>query len=126
MYKIQGYTPGENKMKYEQISKSNTLLARLRNLLEEREIPIPPDIEEEIDEQLEQYAKYLEIKIQGELKQKRDDLEHIERAIELAEQQSDIEDTLKNLRKIKASILKEIEYLEALEAEEVLADPDWT
>jgi len=131
MYKIKGHNLGSNKMRkdMEQLSKSNTLLARLKNLLEERSIDVPPDIEEGVEEQLESYEKYLDLKIQSKARERREDLEAVERAMELAEERNKETEghsyMPQNLRSLRNEIEKEVQRLESMEAKEVLADPEW-
>lgn len=113
----------------EQLSKSNTLLARMRNLLEERGIDLPPSIEEGVEEQLDNYEKYLDLKIQSKARERREDLEAVERMIELAEERNERTEghsyMPQNLRMFKNEIEEEVQRLETADPKSVLADPDW-
>lgn len=132
MYKITNYKQGKMRRDMEQLSKSNTLIARMRNLLDERNIDLPPSIEDGVEEQLENYEKYLDLKIQSKARKRREDLEAVERAIELLEKQKDYVgygmqtiQNLRYLRVLKNDIEEDVQRLESLEASEVLADPNW-
>lgn len=112
-------------MKFQQLSECQTLIARFRNLLEERGISIPPSIQGETEKQLGKYEKYLNRRIESQKKELEEDLESVKRTIELLRERGHFED-VGNLQNLKNEINREIQELSTLDGEDVLADPEWT
>ena len=109
-------------MKFQHLSECQTLIARLQNLLEERGISIPPSIRKQIENQLGRYEKYLSKKIESKERKLEEDLESVNRSIELLPDESGDE----ALQEVKNGIKREIQELSTLDGEDVLADPEWT
>jgi len=112
----------ENNVKFEQLSDCKTLLARMRNLLQERDISIPPSIREETETHLQSYKRYLNMKIDSKKRELEEDLESVNRSIELLPNERSGE----ALQEVKNEIKREIQELSTLDGEDVLANPEWT
>ncbi len=103
----------------EELSRALTTITRLRNLLEERGIELPPEIEESIEDQLETYDRYLAYLQNVELRKLS--------ALEIIEEKygADSPDVRRAFRKAQNTIEKEIQEIETREPEDMMADPDW-
>jgi polyhydroxyalkanoate synthesis regulator phasin len=108
-------------LKMERLSKSNTLLARCRNLLREKEANLPPELEEEIDDQIENYESYLAIRKGSEIQDRKDDIEALERSLEIIEDQQARRGIQEQINRLE----KEIQEIETRDTESLVADPDW-
>ena len=111
-------------LKFSELSECRTIIARMRNLLKERGISIPPSIQEETKTQLENYKRYLNTRIDSRKRELEEDLESVKRTSELLREKEDYE-TADSLKKLKNHINREIQELSALDGEEVLEDPEW-
>jgi len=111
----------------EELSRALTTITRLRNLLEERGIELPPEIEESIEDQLETYDRYLAYLQNVELRKLREQKEDLGSALEIIEEKygADSPDVRRAFRKAQNTIEKEIQEIETREPEDMMADPDW-
>lgn len=128
VYKIVNHHPSQNMTQdVEQLRKTRTLLARMRNILEERSISIPPSVKEELDKQLEQHRRSMKLQLRlrvEELKEKKETIEESYQTIRerqdglTKEQKTVFAETLNGIE-------KEIQEAEAKNPEDVMSDPDW-
>lgn len=108
-------------LRAERLSETNTLLARCRNLLQERGVEMPPEMKDQISDHLESYKKYLETKIDSEVRKRKDDIESLERSFELIEDQQARRGIQEQINRLE----KEIQEIETRDTESLVADPHW-